>query len=402
MAIEEVKEINVDELMEKVRAKIKKKNEMGIYTESEIEKVLGSGKGYDQKDYELRRFFADLSKKWDTRENRPITSHRSVVGPFIVFFKNVLRKFLDISLVKNVLLSSQAEFNQQLLSFLAIFYDRSSEALMGGKYLDVKQEITLLKQRLDRILTVIENKHDLSRRDVANLVEEKKHLMDHQYLLFERKFRGEDEDVKKRLETYISYFIGTDNVLDVGCGKGEFIEILKDQRINASGIDTNEDMIFLCKGKKLNVKQADALAYLSSANDDSYGGLFASHVIEHFDHGKLIEFTRLCYAKLKEGAPIIFETPNPLSIVVSATNFHLDMSHVKQLHPEAVKFLMGSCGFKNVTIKFISPFPEEMKLQKIDFSKSVNSENLEILNENIEKLNKLLFDYQDYAVIANK
>ncbi len=406
MDIRKIKEeeINVDEIMKKIRAKIKKKKEKGIYSESENKKIYESGlvsaEFYNQSEDDLEIFLEYLNKNWDPREDSPITSHRAIIGHIIVFIKKVIRKFLKLFWADHILLSSQAEFNLQLIKLLnasIINYRKLSNQIV-----EIRQENILQKQRLERLLTEVGKKYDLPEDGASKLVQEKNNIMDHNYFLFENIFRGKQEEIKREFEAYLPVFKGSDNVLDIGCGRGEFLELLQAEGVKAAGIDTNEDMIHLCKEKKLDVKQVDVMTYLSSVDDNSLGGIFASHVIEHFNSNLLVEFTKLCSAKLKKGAPVVFETPNPLSIVVSATNFYFDLSHVKPFHPEAVKFLLESSGFNDVRIKFLSPFPGEMKLQEIGHEKILENLPLEKLNSNIEKLNCLLFGYQDYAVIGKK
>tara|TARA_B100000315_G_scaffold212472_1_gene209863 strand:- start:6769 stop:7995 length:1227 start_codon:yes stop_codon:yes gene_type:complete len=399
-------DVNVDEIMDKIRETIKKKKELGVYSETENKRIFESHlmtTAYLEKhEDDVQCFLAGLSSICDPRKNRPITSHRPLLGSVVVFIKKSIRKVLDICLVKNVLLSTQAEFNLQLIKLLDAIIIRSHKPASNSSLQEIRQENALMKQRLERIITELEKNDNLSRESIENLVSEKKHLMDYNYLTFEKKFRGKEEDIKKRFEVYAPFFKGAINVLDIGCGRGEFLEIMRNENVSSIGIDTNEDMVYLCKQKKINVEQADALTYLSSAEDDSFGGIFASHIIEHFHYELLVEFVKLCQAKLKNGAPIVFETPNPLSLVVSATNFYLDLSHVKPIHPEAAKFLLESHGFKDVQIKFLSPFPDGMKLKKIDDRQFLKADYLRLINDNAEKLNQTLFGFQDYAVIGKK
>lgn len=274
------------------------------------------------------------------------------------------------------------------------------------KAMEVRQENILQKHRLDRILAKMTTKYDLPRDEAAPLIHEKENLMDHNYFLFENRHRGSQEEIKKRQEVYLPVFKRSDNILDIGCGRGEFIELLQKEGIKATGIDLNEDMVHICKKKNLNVKQKDAITYLNSLKDESLGGIFASHIIEHLNIDLLIEFVKLCYTKLKKEAYIVFETPNPQSIITSAINFYLDFSHIKHVHPEAIKFLLESNGFVDINLKYLSPFPDELKLQPIQkYNQSeAASTNLpiELLNKNTEKLNNLLYGYQDYAVIGKK
>jgi O-antigen chain-terminating methyltransferase len=399
-------EIDVEKIMGKIQDSIKKKEEQGIYSNEDTE-MVNTGpfmKNNDPWD-DMNKFLNDLNLCWDPRKDSPITTHRIYTGPLVVFIKKVMRKILKFFRIPNLLLSRQAAFNFQVLK--AINYLTADMPVEGSslskKIYELKRENTLLRQRLDLILAEIEKKYDLPEQAAVSIVREKNRTENHNYLLFENKFRGDREEIKKRLEFYLPLFKKADNVLDIGCGRGEFLEMLNDQGINATGIDTNEAMVSFCNEIKLKVQQAEAITYLSSVSDTSLGGLIASHVIEHFRNDLLYQFAKLCFLKLKNGASIVFETPNPLSIVVSATNFHLDLSHVKPLHPETVKFLLESNGFTDVHIHYLSPFPDDMKFKFIkDSFFSSKKKTVDQLNKNFQKLNDLLYGYQDYAVIGKK
>lgn len=407
--------VDIEKIMEKIKEKARKKKELCSGSE-DPNTTFEIGKLTENDNYPIENLrncldtiknLNALMKIWDPREKIPITSHRKIIGPVIVLVKNTIRKVLTFFGITELLLSRQAEFNFGMVNILKDLTTglNVKDSFLSKKILEVRQENILLKNRLDRILTEIKEKHDLSDESTASLVREKMGLKDHDYFLFENKYRGPQEEIKKKQQSYLSVFKGASNVLDIACGRGEFLEILRKEGIKSFGIDINEDMIYVCKDKNLDVIQVDALAYLSSIKDASLGGIFASHVIEHLTNDKIIELLKLCFVKLKTGAYFVLETPNPLSIIVSATNFYRDLSHIRPLHPEAMKFLMEANGFVDVQIKYLSPFPKEEKLQVINHDQSTRASGklpVELLNKNIQKLNNLLYGYQDYAIISKK
>lgn len=194
-------------------------------------------------------------------------------------------------------------------------------------------------------------------------------------------------------------------MLDLGCGREEFLELLKEKGIDSYGIDTNELTVSLCKEKGLDVMKTDGLSHLMSLQDDSLGGVFAAQVVEHLEPGNLIEMVRLSYKKLKVGATFIAETINPLCLTTFSGPFYFNLTNIKPIHPQALVFLMEMAGFRNVEIKYTSPYPEEMKLQQVDFFHNLRKFEdafLNIINNNINRLNELLYGYQEYAVICRK
>jgi O-antigen chain-terminating methyltransferase len=221
------------------------------------------------------------------------------------------------------------------------------------------------------------------------------------YFGFEERFRGSEEDIKQRQSIYIEYFKEAEQVLDLGCGRGEFLELLAAAGIKAKGVDLDLDMVLCCQEKGLDVVGEDAFAYLEAMPDDSLGGLFAAQVIEHLEAQRIIELVKLCQRKLQVGGTLIFETPNPTCLAVFARSFYMDFSHIKPIHPEAVRFLFESSGFRDVQVKFSSPVEPSMRIPPLPVA-TANGNMVEEFNQGLERLNDLLYGFQDYAVIGRK
>ena len=133
----------------------------------------------------------------------------------------------------------------------------------------------------------------------------------YKYVGFENEFRGSREAITARLESYLPYFDGAADVLDVGCGRGEFLELLKSRGIRGRGLDLNHEMAEVCRAAGLDVVERDVVSYLEPLPDGSLGGLFAAQVVEHLEPGYLLRFLELAFHKLRPGAPIVLETLNP-------------------------------------------------------------------------------------------
>ena len=225
------------------------------------------------------------------------------------------------------------------------------------------------------------------------------------YFLFEEKYRGSTEDIKKRQTIFLKYFKDCQKVLDIGCGRGEFLSLLKENDVGAKGIDLDEDMVLFCRKNGLDVEQVEALSFLTTLEDKSLDGVFSGQVVEHLQPTNLIQLVKLCYDKMKYGTYFIAETINPLCLSVFAKSFYMDMTHVKPVHPSTIKFLMESAGFREIELKFFSPHSDEAKLDKIEINNELDENSrrrLELMNNNIDKLNELLYGYQDYAIIGKK
>jgi len=224
------------------------------------------------------------------------------------------------------------------------------------------------------------------------------------YFLFEERFRGSREEIKQRQLAFLPYFEKCSRVLDIGCGRGEFLEILKDHDIGGIGVDSDPDMVAYCRSRQLVVEHSDAIAYLETLADNSLDGIFIDQVVEHLEPDYLIRLLALCHQKMKFGYHIVVETVNPLSFV-SFVNFYIDMTHTKPVHPEALKFLIGLVGFKEIETTVSTPVSPEYRLKKIpDIAGADETSKMSqvIYNENIEKLNDILYGDQDYSVIGKK
>jgi len=224
------------------------------------------------------------------------------------------------------------------------------------------------------------------------------------YFVFEERFRGSREEIMKRQSVFLRHFTGCKNVLDIGCGRGEFLELLRTEGIGSYGIDVDEDMVNYCRSRGLCVERIDAISYLQEIEDKGLDGVFLDQVVEHLENEYLMKVLRLSYQKMIYGSYIVAETVNPLSFT-SFANFYIDMSHKKPLHPQTLSYLFESAGFREVRIEFHSPLPDYARLEAIPPIEYMdgNIKNISnIYNSNIDKLNKILYGPQDYVVIGKK
>jgi SAM-dependent methyltransferase len=222
----------------------------------------------------------------------------------------------------------------------------------------------------------------------------------YKYVGFEDQFRGSQDAIRQRLESYLPYFDGTSDVLDAGCGRGEFLDLLKARGITARGLDLNHEMVEVCRARGLDVVEADVVSYLEDVPDASCGGLFAAQVVEHLQPAYLLRFLELARHALRPGAPLVLETLNPACWVAFFESFIRDITHVWPLHPETLRYLVLASGFSAARIEYRSPVPPEDRLQAAAAAAGLPADLIETLNANVEKLNARLFTWLDYAIVA--
>lgn len=229
----------------------------------------------------------------------------------------------------------------------------------------------------------------------------------YKYVSFEDAFRGSQDDVRARQQEYLQYFEGAADVLDVGCGRGEFLDLLRERRIPARGVDVNAEMVERCRERGVEASRADALSHVAALPDGSLGGLFAAQVVEHLDAGYLVRLLEQAYRTLRPGSRVVLETINPASWVAFFSAYLRDVTHRQPLHPDTLSYLLRASGFVEVEVVYRSPLPAAAKLLRAAADPSTPDGTAvralaETFNRNVDRLNALLFADQDYAAVATR
>ena len=184
------------------------------------------------------------------------------------------------------------------------------------------------------------------------------------YRAFEERHRGPRKLIRSRLQVYqpfITPLLGIyqpANAIDLGCGRGEWLELLQDTGFAPQGVDLDAGMLAACTERGLPVTQGDALSHLQSLDDASQCIVSGFHIAEHltFDHLKAL--VQQAFRVLKAGGLLILETPNPENLVVGASNFYLDPTHLRPLPPPLLSFLPEYHGFARVRTLRLQEQPE--------------------------------------------
>jgi SAM-dependent methyltransferase len=217
------------------------------------------------------------------------------------------------------------------------------------------------------------------------------------YMTFENRFRPE-KTVRERHSDYRELLRTRRRVVDLGCGRGELLELLRDEGVSAYGLELDPDVVAVCREKELEVVQGDAVSHVEALEKGAVDGIIASHLIEHFPPDLIWRLIAAAAEKLDEGGILILETPNPESLLAGSINFHRDPTHVRPVHPDTLSFLCESAGFRDIEIRRLAPVPEDSRLPAGTSNDSPLSEHV---SEVVERLNELIYGYQDYALIAH-
>lgn len=211
---------------------------------------------------------------------------------------------------------------------------------------------------------------------------------------FAEYFRGEFEDIQNRLKVYLDHLkrchVVSNGlpVIDLGCGRGEWLGLLEGIDIKNIGVDQNPYCAEFCKSHGLTVANTDAFGFLDDQDKDSVGAVTAFQFLEHIPFLSQLSLFEICLEKLAPGGIVIFELPNPENLQVGGSTFFKDPTHSAPLFPDVLAFFLKSVGFVDIEVLRLNSYPEQHLLTGND--------------ENIMKLNKLLYGPQDYAVIAHK
>ncbi len=273
------------------------------------------------------------------------------------------------------------------------------------EYRNLQLTIKSIQNKLLEQKETVSHPDKKTQRTQDTIIDHYQNIPNFDFYAFEEWARGSEESVVSQQESYVEFFKGRNNILDVGCGRGEFLELLRKSDIEAYGIDTDINMIEHCKEKNLKVLKIDILSHLKSLDNDSLGGIFAGQLIEHLSTTDLITLIELAYDKLKPDSPIILETVNPTNLTTFSGSFYADPTHIKPIHPVTLEFFIEKAGFRDFNLHFSVPFPEEGRLKECDIPDNNNEHKKDFFityNENVRKLNQILFGYANYAIIAYK
>jgi len=337
--------------------------------------------------HELIAHLCDLSSRWQRIEEQVVElDARFAALEKQLSFLETLHANLDGR--QTTLFQVQAQTAQTVAGLQAMF---NSDPVM------VRERLQALQATLDQAPAEVWRRLD---RLWQLLIRNEPEETDFSYQALGEKVSGAPEIVRNLYTPFADGFIGSGDVLDIGCGRGVFLKLLWERGVTARGVDMDSDMVAICRRAGLDAVQGDALSYLQGLPERSLGGIFCAHLIEHLPKSQLVRFTELAHSRLRSEAKAIFITPNGAGLTIYHATFYKDLTHQQPLHPEAVRFLLEASGFHGVTISTLSATPAEQKLSLLPTTAwpADLQPLVEAINANLEQLNALLYGDLDCAV----
>jgi len=275
------------------------------------------------------------------------------------------------------------------------------EAAMLVARTELVNESTFLREAIQREVAQLQRKIDAARASgpstsapATALPASSPAIDDALYIALEDAFRGDPIVIRARQHQYLPYIqnVVTQNapLLDIGCGRGEWLHILKDSNITATGIDTNAASVQECSAQGLNVSHADAITYLTNAKEKSLGAITLFQVLEHLPFATMVHLLRLALRALVPGGVLIAEVPNSETLSVGASTFWIDPTHERPLFPGLLEFLATEVGYTSVEGLYSSPLAPEP-----DFSELAPH-----VREPLLAMHRQLNGNGDFAIIA--
>jgi SAM-dependent methyltransferase len=311
----------------------------------------------------------------------PVTAEREAGRGPKAIVKRILRKLMRWYV--EPLASDQRVFNDSLLKLVDALSERADATTAARD--QMQRLLGELEERLVRLerrgaAAGVAPPVTVATQPAAGVVPD--------YFAFESRMRGSVDSIRERQRPYVNDFRDAAPVLDIGCGRGELLALLRDAGIAARGIDADADMVAYAQGEGLEATQADLVEYLSGLEDSSLGGIFMGQVVEHLPSATLVQALRLAAAKLRPGGLLVAETINPLS-PIALRNYFADLTHAQPLVPETLQLLARQSGFAQTELRYLNE-PAQRLTEPDD----------PVIAANVRRLNDLLFAPLDYALVA--
>ena len=422
-------QFNVDKLMQQIREEVAMEQQLDGWGEEKTDRIPTTLAGHlscVEPILNDAEFQSEVPTKWPDKLNRfPFNISKRLQRFFLklhgfIFKKQRVVNFALIqalreSLVQNQQLIDQVNALQSQLNEMSDRFTATEERLVatqkqvnefGNRTIAteerqirndnyLKNDLAQQKRLINLFLEEARKRlpEPFSQEQLQTFTDEEHHSLDAFYAALENQFRGTREEIHNKLKVYLPLIeeakVGTQEapILDIGCGRGEWLELMREHGDVARGIDINRVTLDECRARGLEVREKDAIAYLRSLPDASLGAVTGFHIIEHLPFEMLVELFTETARVLKPGGLVIFETPNPQNVIVGSYTFYFDPNHRNPLPSALVKFLAEFQGLYQVRIMNLHPRAEQARVESSELA---------------ERFNNYFHSSQDYSIVGYK
>src|SRR5438552_6032266 len=340
---------------------------------------------------------------WPVTAERPLERRPGPRGALLLPVKKVLRRLMRWYV--EPFAADQRAFNDSALKLVDQLFEEV-DALFGhlarveGELAERREDARRLGELEERLTRVERRRGDGAAPVAVTVAAQPAASAVPDYFAVGSRMRGRTEDIRERQRAYVDDFREAAPVLDLGCGRGEFLGLLREAGVEARGVDADADMVAFARGEGLDVEQGDALAALEALDEGSLGGIFLAQVVEHLPPPQLVRLLELAHAKLRPGGVLVAETINPLS-PIALRNYFADLTHAQPLVAETLALLAEQAGFRAVETRYLNEPPAEERLREVELPPEAEFDPArEALAQNVRRLNDQLFGPLDYAILA--
>lgn len=395
--------VGVRSIIEEARRALRSEGEKSIAMDSSI-----------HGNQELYQDIQSANQAWQIDLDFPIRSHRRYLGPWIVRVKNVLRRIYRWYFA--LIVGQIVDFQRHIVHSLNGMENNLEENIvkiqsLSNKIHEKETQLKDIEQWIKRIeawhlsgrVAILESDIDALKRSSLAKTDNPTPVLSWSYYGFEDKFRGTEKFIKDSQVNFAQYFKNCRNVVDLGCGRGEFLELMRELGIPCKGVDNSPEMVKACRLRGLEVISGDIRDYLRNEKKESLDGIFMAFVIEHLSAQDLIDVIHLCYTCLCKNGKIVIITDNPMCLSVGGGFFWVDLTHIRPVHPETIQFLMQETGFADLRLEYSAPYPPEDRLVELPTNEGRTNESWkELMNSNMRRLNESIYGFRNYSVSAVK
>jgi hypothetical protein len=411
-------EVDLGHVVGEIQAAVAANTESGVYSPdletalaSHYARLLDRSDGRDQ--FDSARLAIQRVRQASTFSRSRIDTASGMPGGEIVHKvagKAVSRQVLGV-------MQQLTEFSDALMPALQALLNLSEDP-RGHTHEDVLHEVDTVQDRLaevERSLTRIASSVELlsaavprflahtseleglsSRLEALEDAEHRRRFTPlYSSLDFDAVSRGDEASIKAEYASVADRLVGAPGpVIDIGAGRGEFLELLRERGVDAFGLELEDDLVERAAERGLDVRPGDGITALRETEPGTLGGIVLIHVIEHLGKNELLELVSLARTRLAIGGKLVLETPNPQSLYVYARAFYLDPT--QPVHPIYLEFILRKAGFDHVEYDWTAPPSADEQMVQVEGDDELTA----AFNENARRINQLVYAPQNYRVIA--